>query len=100
MKKTGDPMKKVAKNTAAADATNVGMNVPKAPMRERMSNIPMRLQEKQNEQVRMMQERGYSPMYKSDGKGGMMLEGYAPQGKAFAQKVKKQYSLWQRNLLT
>jgi hypothetical protein len=89
MKKTGDPLKKVAKDKAAADATRVDMNLPKAPMRERMSNIPMRLQEKQNEQIRMMQERGYAPIYKSDGKGGMMLEGYSPQGKAYADKVNK-----------
>lgn len=89
MKKTGDPLKKVAKDKAATDATRVEMNVPKAPMRERMSNIPNRFQEKQNEQIRMMQERGYAPMYKSDGKGGMVLEGYSPQGKAFAEKANK-----------
>lgn len=89
MKKTGDPLKKVAKEKVAADATRVDMNLPKASMRERMSNIPMRLQEKQNEQVRMMQERGYSPMYKSDGKGGMMLEGYAPRGKNFAVEAQE-----------
>lgn len=90
MKKTTDPLKKVANNTAAADATRVEMNVPKAPMRERMSNIQNRFQEKQNEQIRMMQERGYAPMYKSDGKGGMVLEGYSPQGKAFADGVKQE----------
>lgn len=89
MKKTTDPLKKVAKEKAATDATRVEMNVPKAPMRERMSNIPNRFQEKQQEQIRMMQERGYTPMYKSDGKGGMMLEGYSPQGKSFAEKIKK-----------
>jgi hypothetical protein len=89
MKKTTDPLKPKGNNTASADATNVKMNVPKAPMRERMSNIPMRLQEKQNEQVRMMQERGYSPIYKSDGNGGMMLDGYAPRGKGFAEQMKK-----------
>lgn len=90
MKKTTDPLKKVAKEKAATDATRVEMNVPKAPMRERMSNIPNRFQEKQQEQVRMMQERGYAPMYKSDGKGGVVLEGYSPQGKSFAEKMKKQ----------
>ena len=89
MKKTGDPLKPKVNNTAAADATRVDMNLPKASMRERMSNIPMRLQEKQNEQIRMMQERGYAPMYKTDGKGGMVLEGYSPQGKGFAEKMKK-----------
>jgi len=85
MKKTTDPLKKVAKDKAATDATRVEMNVPKAPTRERISNIPNRFQEKQQEQVRMMQERGYAPMYKSDGKGGMILEGYSPQGKSFAE---------------
>ena len=89
MKKTTDPLKKVAKDKAATDATRVEMNVPKAPMRERMSNIPNRFQEKQQEQVRMMQERGYIPMYKNDGKGGMVLEGYSPQGKSFAVEVQQ-----------
>jgi hypothetical protein len=88
MKRTGDPLKTVANNTAAADATRVNMNVPKAPMNERMSNIPMRFQEKQNEQIRMMQERGYAPMYKSDGQGGMMLDGYSPKGREFAKEVR------------
>ena len=90
MKKTTDPLKPVANKTAAADATRVNVNVPKAPTRERISNIPNRFQEKQQEQVRMMQERGYMPMYKSDGKGGMVLEGYSPQGKAFADGVKQE----------
>lgn len=90
MKKTTDPLKPVANKTAAADATRVNMNVPKAPIREKISNIPNRFQEKQQDQIRMMQERGYAPMYKSDGKGGMVLEGYSPQGKSFAEKMKKQ----------
>ncbi len=89
MKKTGDPLKKVETNKSSADATNVSMNVPKAPIRERISNIPMRFQEKQQEQIRMLQERGYMPMYKSDGKGGMMLEGYAPRGKNFAVEAQE-----------
>jgi hypothetical protein len=89
MKKTGDPLKKVETNKSSADATNVSMNVPKAPIRERISNIPMRFQEKQQEQIRMLQERGYAPMYKSDGKGGMVLEGYSPQGKSFAVEAQE-----------
>ena len=89
MKKTTDPLKPVANKTAAADATRVNMNLPKMPIREKIGNIPNRFQEKQQEQVRMLQERGYMPMYKSDGKGGMVLEGYSPQGKAFAEKMKK-----------
>ncbi len=89
MKKTGDPLKKVETNKSSADATRVQVNVPKASMRERMSNIPNRLAEKQQEQIRMMQERGYAPMYKSDGKGGMVLEGYSPQGKSFAVEAQE-----------
>lgn len=90
MKKTTDPLKKVAKETSSADATRVDVNLPKAPTRERISNIPNRFKEKQDEQIRMMRERGYIPMYKSDGKGGMALEGYSPQGKDYAMKYREE----------
>jgi hypothetical protein len=90
MKKTTDPLKPKGNNTAAADATRVNMNVPKATMRERMSNIPMRLQEKQNEQIRMMRERGYTPEYKSLGDGKMELTGYVPTKKFKETKTDSQ----------
>jgi hypothetical protein len=59
MKKTGDPLKKVDSYKSSADATNVSMNVPKAPMRERMSNIPMRFEEKKMELEQQMAKGGY-----------------------------------------
>jgi len=89
MKKTTDPLKRVAKETSSADATRVDMNLPKTPMRERMANIPMRFEEKQKQKIEMMRERGYVPMYKSDGKGGMTLEGFSPQGKSYAVQAQE-----------
>lgn len=99
MKKTTDPLKKVAKDKAATDATRVEMNLPKAPMRERISNIPNRFQEKQNEQVRMMTERGYEPIYKTDAQGNKTLEGYTPKGKSYAierRDVNKKYDEYKK----
>jgi hypothetical protein len=59
MKKTTDPLKTVAKNTASADATRVNMNVPKTSTREKISNIPNRFEEKKIELEQQMAKGGY-----------------------------------------
>ena len=101
MKRTGDPLKNVSTNKTSADATKVNVNAPKAPInvRAKMSDIPNRFLEKQNEQVRMMTERGYEPIYKTDAQGNRTLEGYTPKGKSYAieqRDINKKYDEYKK----
>lgn len=70
MKRTGDPLKKIEKQQASADATRtsvpnlVNRNVG---TREKITNIPIRFNEKKEEQHRFMIEHGYAPVKNDKG---------------------------------